>query len=82
MLTVTSQGTVVKRTPVDWVAGALVIIGALNWGLVGAAQFDLVAAIFGAGTVAARIVYVLVGLAGVYMLIRAFVPSRGHQLAS
>ncbi|KDR31097.1 hypothetical protein BG57_13970 [Caballeronia grimmiae] len=66
----------------DWVAGALVIIGALNWGLVGAAQFDLVAAIFGAGTVAARIVYVLVGLAGVYMLIRAFVPSRGHQLAS
>ncbi|GGD94986.1 MULTISPECIES: DUF378 domain-containing protein [Caballeronia] len=82
MPTVTSQGTVVKRTPVDWVAGALVIIGALNWGLVGAAQFDLVAAIFGAGTVAARIVYVLVGLAGVYMLIRAFVPSRGHQLAS
>jgi len=67
---------------VDWVAGALVIIGALNWGLVGAAQFDLVAAIFGAGTVAARIVYVLVGLAGVYMLVRAFVPSRGHQLAS
>ncbi|WP_250508060.1 MULTISPECIES: DUF378 domain-containing protein [unclassified Caballeronia] len=82
MPTVTSQGTVVKRTPVDWVAGALVIIGALNWGLVGAAQFDLVAAIFGAGTVAARIVYVLVGLAGVYMLVRAFVPSRGHQLAS
>ena len=82
MPTVTSQGTVVKRTPVDWVAGALLIIGALNWGLVGAAQFDLVAAIFGAGTVAARIVYVLVGLAGVYMLIRAFVPSRGHQLAS
>ena len=48
MPTVTSQGTVTHRNPVDWIAGALVmIIGALNWGLVGAAQFDLVAAILG-----------------------------------
>ncbi|MDR5755213.1 MULTISPECIES: DUF378 domain-containing protein [unclassified Caballeronia] len=81
MPTVTSQGAVVHRNPLDWIAGALVIIGALNWGVVGLAQFDLVAAIVGAGSPALRIVYVLVGLAGVYMLIRAFVPSRGHQLA-
>lgn len=81
MPTVTSQGTVVHRNPVDWIAGALVIIGALNWGLVGLAQLDLVAAVLGAGSPASRIVYVLVGLAGIYMLIRAFVPSRGDQLA-
>ncbi|WP_250475315.1 DUF378 domain-containing protein [Caballeronia sp. GAFFF1] len=82
MPTVTSKGTVaVHRSPVDWLAGALVIIGALNWGLVGLMQFDLVAAIFGAGSPGARIVYVLVGLAGLYSLIRAFMPAREHGLA-
>ncbi|MEN6549766.1 MAG: DUF378 domain-containing protein [Armatimonadia bacterium] len=46
----------------------LVIIGALNWGLVGAFNFNLVSAILGAGTLAARIVYLVVGLAGLYSL--------------
>jgi len=44
----------------------LVIIGALNWLLVGAFRFDLVAAIFGQMSVLSRIVYIVVGLAGVY----------------
>ena len=52
----------------DWIAMVLMIVGAINWGLVGAFQFDLVAAIFGNMTVASRIVYVLVGLAGLYGL--------------
>lgn len=69
------------RSPIDWIAGALVVIGALNWGLVGLANFDLVAAIFGAGSAGARIVYVLVGLAGIVMLIRAFVTTRTHGLS-
>ncbi len=44
---------------------ALVIIGALNWGLIGFFNYDLVAAIFGGSfTAGARIVYALVGLAG------------------
>jgi uncharacterized membrane protein YuzA (DUF378 family) len=43
----------------------LLIIGGLNWGLVGLADFDLVAAIFGEGTLLSRIVYVLVGLAAI-----------------
>jgi uncharacterized membrane protein YuzA (DUF378 family) len=42
------------------------IVGSLNWGLVGAANFDLVAAIFGQGSILSRIVYGLVGLAGLY----------------
>jgi uncharacterized membrane protein YuzA (DUF378 family) len=53
----------------------------LNWGLVGLANVDLVAALFGSGTAGARIVYVLVGLAGIVMLIRAFVTTRPHGLA-
>ncbi|NUZ08027.1 DUF378 domain-containing protein [Piscinibacter koreensis] len=52
--------------PVAWLSLVLMIIGALNWGLVGAANFDLVAALFGQGSALSRIVYALVGLAGIY----------------
>jgi uncharacterized membrane protein YuzA (DUF378 family) len=52
----------------DWIALVLMIVGAINWGLVGAFRFDLVAALFGEMSMASRIVYVLVGLAGLYGL--------------
>ena len=52
-----------------WVSLVLVVIGGLNWGLVGIAKFDLVATIFGAMTVLSRIVYTLVGLAAVCIVI-------------
>jgi uncharacterized membrane protein YuzA (DUF378 family) len=62
----------------EWLALALVVIGALNWGLVGLAQFDLVAALFGGQAAPlSRIVYGLVGLAGIAMLA---LRSR-HELA-
>lgn len=48
-----------------WLALLLVIIGAVNWGLVGLLQLDLVAAIFGEGTPLSRLIYTLVGIAGV-----------------
>ena len=51
-----------------WVAIALVVIGALNWALVGLFRFDLVAAIFGQLSWVSRVIYVLVGVAGVYLL--------------
>ena len=52
-------------------AAVLVIVGALNWGLVGLFQFDLVATLFGGQSAGiARIVYSLVGIAGVLMLLR------------
>ncbi len=54
------------------IVGILVIIGALNWGLVGALQFNLVDQIFGAGSGLARVIYVLVGLAGIIKLISCF----------
>lgn len=47
------------------IAIILLIIGGLNWGLVGLFDVDLVAGIFGRGTTLARIVYILVGLAAV-----------------
>lgn len=53
---------------IDWVSLVLVIVGALNWGLVGAFKFNLVKAIFGEDTALARIVYVLVGIAGLYLI--------------
>jgi uncharacterized membrane protein YuzA (DUF378 family) len=53
------------RTSWQWVAGILIVIGGLNWGLVGAFHVDLVAAVFGHMTALSRIVYVLVGLAAV-----------------
>jgi len=56
---------------IDVIAAALLVIGGLNWGLVGLAQFDLVATLFGGSEViAARIVYGLVGLAAVYQAVQ------------
>jgi uncharacterized membrane protein YuzA (DUF378 family) len=53
----------------DWLAIALVIIGALNWGLIGILNFDLVAAIFGGpAALLSKIIYSLVGLAGAYLI--------------
>ncbi len=47
----------------------LILVGALNWGLVGAFRFDLVAYLLGDMTIASRIVYILVGLAAVMKII-------------
>ena len=48
------------------------IIGALNWGLVGVANFNLVDYFLGAGSIAARIVYIVVGLSGLSLLAHLF----------
>lgn len=48
---------------------ALLIVGGLNWGLVGLLNFDLVAAIFGTGSVLAHIVYVVVGLSAAWQIV-------------
>ena len=65
----------------DLLAVALIIVGALNWGLVSIARFDLVAAVFGLDfgetNAATRIIYGLVGLSAVYVVtqLRA-IPQR------
>lgn len=51
----------------DTLALILVIIGALNWGMIGLFQFDLIASIFGGmSTIVSRIIYTIVGLAGIW----------------
>lgn len=53
---------------IDNTSLTLVIIGALNWLLIGVFRFDLVAFLFGNMSLLARIVYILVGLCGLYLL--------------
>lgn len=58
-------------TPLGMIAFILVVIGALNWGLVGIFNFDLVGFIFGTMSALGRIIYALVGLSGIYMIVMA-----------
>lgn len=57
-----------KLNGLDWIAFILMLIGGLNWGLIGLFHFDVVAAIFGTGMIVTRIVYFLVGLSALYWL--------------
>ena len=71
--------------PLHWVALLLVIVGAVNWGLVGLFQFDFVAALLGGQTATlSRIVYTLVGLSGVVVAATsaALAGSRGVAVPS
>ena len=52
----------------DYTALTLTIVGAVNWGLIGVFKFDLVSFLFGSMSWISRIVYILVGLAGLYLL--------------
>ena len=53
---------------IDYIALVLVIIGAINWGLIGLFGFDLVATLFGSMSIISRIVYTLVGIAGLWSI--------------
>ncbi|HXH55428.1 MAG TPA: DUF378 domain-containing protein [Gammaproteobacteria bacterium] len=53
---------------VKWVTMILIIVGALNWGLIGAFHFNAVAMLFGDATLITRVIYTLVGLAGLYKI--------------
>lgn len=59
-------------------AWILVIIGAINWGLVGFFNWNLVDAIFGVGSVVSRIIYAIVGLAGLWSIM-LFSRIRGRD---
>ena len=72
----------------DAVAGTLAVVGALNWGLVAVAEFDLVATLFGLGfgetNAATRVVYGLVGLSALWLIARApaLMSTRQRQHVS
>ena len=60
-------GKYMKMSTVGWVAWILVVVGAINWGLIGAANLNIVETVVGSGSLA-QVVYILVGLGGLYML--------------
>lgn len=64
---------------IDVVAAILVVVGAVNWGLVGAAHVDLVALLFGSGSLVSSIVYILVGLAGLFQIFQWRAIQRRWQ---
>lgn len=53
---------------IDKIALVLVVIGAINWGLIGFFNFNLVSTIFGDMTVISRIIYALVGISGLWLI--------------
>lgn len=65
-----------KMGTIGWIAFVLVIIGGLNWGLVGFFNWDLVAAVLGELSTASRVVYALVGISALYMLFAGMAKSE------
>ncbi|MDP2649989.1 MAG: DUF378 domain-containing protein [bacterium] len=61
----------------NWTAFVLTVVGALNWGLVGAVNVNLVSMLFGDMSSLSRIVYVLVGLAAVWMIVKKVMKNSG-----
>ena len=59
----------------DWVVFVLLVVGALNWGLVGLADVNVVEAILGSIPVLLRVVYVLVGLAGLWKIYKVLMAK-------
>ncbi len=51
---------------IDVIVAVLLVVGGLNWGLVGLMSFDLVGSVFGAMSALSRVVYVVVGLSAIY----------------
>ena len=58
-----------KPNVLDWIVLIIVVVGGLNWGLVGMFDFNLVATLLGDASIASRAVYSLVGLAAIYLLV-------------
>lgn len=60
-----------KINALDWTAIILLVVGGINWGLIGLFNLDLVATIFGEMSVLSRVVYIMVGISAIYVLIVA-----------
>ena len=74
---ITQRGKEKKRMLIDTIALVLTIIGAINWLLVGVFQFDIVAWLFGGqGAILSRILYTIIGAAGVWCITLLFKNNR------
>jgi uncharacterized membrane protein YuzA (DUF378 family) len=68
--------------PLNLITLILVIVGGLNWGLVGLFNWDLVAALFGAGSILTRVVYMLVGVSALWQLVPLFAAFGSDEAAA
>jgi uncharacterized membrane protein YuzA (DUF378 family) len=68
--------------PLNLITLILLIVGGLNWGLVGLFNFDLVATLFGANSILARVVYLLVGLSALWQLVALFAAFGSGESAA
>lgn len=64
---------------VDWIAWALIIIGGLNWGLVGFFNFNIIDTLFGTMSDLSRTIYAIVGLAALWQLISVLARSNSTR---
>ncbi len=65
-----------RSKELDAVASTLVTVGALNWGLVGAFRLDLVQLVLGTSPSLVQLVYILIGLSGLYMVYKMTTKSK------
>ena len=73
------HASVGSKNVLDWLSLILLIIGGLNWGLVGLFGIDVVASLLGPGSMPSRVVYVLVGLAALWgFVLFRLGPTRHH----
>lgn len=73
-----NRATTHTMSAVDWIAMAFLIIGGLNWGLVGLMDLDVVGMLFGEGSALTRVIYLVVGLSALYSIYTASKMSRAH----
>ncbi len=59
-------------TVLDWIAFGVLVVGGVNWGLIGFFNFDLVSTIFGVMSAASRVIFGLVGLSALYAISWSF----------
>lgn len=64
------------RSPLDWIASALTIVGAINWGLISFTGFNLIESLFGEDSAITNLTYGLTGLAGFFTAYRLYQDAR------
>lgn len=63
----------------DWVFVLLLVVGGLNWGLVGLLKYNLVETLFGVGTTVTMLVYDVVGVSALYVAVRALMGMGNSE---
>ena len=71
-----------KMNAIDYIVWILVAVGGINWGLIGAFNFNLVESLFGANSTAAKVVYILVGVAAIYSIFSVLIKSVKYSSKS